>query len=347
MNAVAGYLGGRRSTTNWLERGISAWVNDVRDYCDDSVGRPISGYADLTAAYCEPARIYFALAARSRAKTCPPSEREMIYRHLFVVRTCLERAIYRSIANNRKAFEGHLFDRGFFGGSIKQGISVRFPLFSCVPTRKCAGGCYAHDGRDKHFTAIVRGVLNYVTIEWLQRSTEHQDAEAMRRFQSQIDRAIVLAKREAAEASAAGFSRRPRIRLSHVGEIASIPEMANWLGHQIKARSSGGVDAIIYTRHPKAIDLDTNALVVNFTIESNHYSRKKYAPEGSRLVASSWGGAVLGIAEVNFLEHHGEAHSVRSGAGKICPVTLDHASTPTCDSAKCTICFRQPCDIGL
>ncbi len=97
---------------------------------------------------------------------------------------------------------------------------------------------------------------------------------------------------------------------------------------------------VIYTRHPNAATLDSSLMAINLTIEGKDDKRQKFAPVGSRIVNSSWDGNVVEDVAVNFLAHHMEKASQASGTGHVCPVTADHRNTPSCDSARCDLCFR-------
>jgi deoxyribodipyrimidine photolyase len=123
--------------------------------------------------------------------------------------------------------------------------------------------------------------------------------------------------------------------------MTALPDMVNWLSKKIIYNSKNKVIPVVYTRHPNAIKLDTAAVVVNFTIESKNDLRKKYAPTGSRLVMSSWGGEVIKEVAINFIEHHGDKHFIKIGEGNVCPVTAANENFLTCDAARCTKCFDK------
>lgn len=332
----------RQKSINWNERGLDSWLSDIESKCSVASNNALMNYNHLIDAYHEPGRIYFSLAARSRASSCPPEEKAMITNQLFLARTLIETSMIKAISLNMAPFFDLIFKKGFFGYSIKQGVTVRFPLSTCKPTKRCGGGCYAHDGRDKYLASIARGVFNYLAFQYFEKTNLSEIASPhLQAFYIQIDKAINYAKSEANDAQLNGFKRRPRIRLSHVGELAANPEVTNWLAKQIDVRSSGEVDTIIYTRHPNASKLDAETMIVNFTVESDSDVRKKYAPSGAHLVASSWGGRAYESVSVNFLEHHGRTNFKMTGDGLVCPVTVNHELTPTCDSAKCSICFSN------
>ncbi len=332
----------RRKPINWSDRGIDSWIADIASACKFASDNPARNYNQLIAAYSEPGRIYFSLAARSRAASCAPEERLKIDSQLFRARVLIENSMIKAISSDSEPFHELIFKRGFFGYSIKQGVSVRFPLSTCKPTSKCGGGCYAHDGRDKHLSSIARGVFNYLAVlQFENLNLSKVSPTNLQAFYNQIDKAISYAKIDAKNSELNGFSRRPRIRLSHVGELAAIPEVSNWLAQKIFERSDGEVDSIMYTRHPNASRLDAKLMIVNFTVESDLDKRRRFAPKGAHLVASSWGGHAYESVTVNFLEHHGRINFRMTGDGPICPVTVNHELTPTCDLAKCSRCFSN------
>ena len=145
-------------------------------------------------------------------------------------------------------------------------------------------------------------------------------------------------RRESILSARQGFQRRPRIRFSHVGEMAATPQFANALAQEIVHRAPD-VRCIVYTRHPLANRFDPNLLIVNFTVDGHGDSRISFKPRAARLVSSSWDGNLLEEAEINFIEHHVEKSARPSGSGQSCPVTLHHDVTPSCDSARCEKCF--------
>ena len=229
----------------------------------------------------------------------------------------------------------------FFGCSRKQGVSIRYALASCVPTERCGGRCYAHDGRDRELQHIFRGVLNYYVGLAFEQSPPLTRTAIMERLAHAIDTAVRAALDDQVRAAESGFSRQPRIRFSHVGEMAATPGFTNELARQV-IRRNADIQCVIYTRHPRAKELDTAAMVVNFTLEGPQDSRRRFAPLGSRLVSSAWDGVAWEGADVNFLEHHVEKTAPQRGGGCVCPVTVDHKSTPSCDSARCEKCFERP-----
>ena len=226
----------------------------------------------------------------------------------------------------------------FFGKSKKQGVSIRYALASCVPTATCGGRCYAHDGRDRELLHIYRGVLNYYVGLEFENGSPQRRQQILGLLSKSIDKGVEAALVDQASALTEGYNRLPRIRFSHVGEMAATPEFTNALALEVKKRDPS-VQCVIYTRHPKAKLLDTNSLVVNFTLEGAGDVREKFVPLGARIVNSAWDGNINEAAEINFLEHHVEKSTSAQGSGSICPVTANHKKTPSCDSAHCQKCF--------
>ena len=83
-------------------------------------------------------------------------------------------------------------------------------------------------------------------------------------------------------------------------------------------------------------------MVVNFTLDDSSLDRKRFAPNNSRLVCSSFDGLLNPLVDVNFLEHHGSRHFAPVGKGKICPATDTENDGFTCDACRCDFCFKQP-----
>ena len=287
----------------------------------------------------EPSRAYYALAAMSRRAVLEEEYRDSALEMLFPLRSAIEQKIIEALGNLENPLEIALRYgcKSFFGKSIKQGISIRYPLSTCVPTQKCGGRCYAHDGRDRDFQRLFRGALNgFVGLHY--EDNERDRPAILAKLSKQIDEVIEMADAEAQTSRQEGFKRRPRIRFSHVGEMAATPVFTNDLATEINRRSPD-ISCVIYTRHPDAQLLDENVFVLNFTIEGHDDPRSKYRPSSARLVSSSWDGAICEEAEINFLEHHVEKFSALKLGEKICPVTANHSKTPTCDSARCEKCF--------
>jgi hypothetical protein len=285
-------------------------------------------------------RSYFSLAAMTRRNDLPADVRQIALNRLFRMRSTLEKVMLEELRFNAGTLSvlSHATNTSFTGKSKKQGVSIRYALASCVPTSSCGGLCYAHDGRDRELLHIYRGVLNYyVGLEYENGDTERRSMIS-KLLGKAIDSGVEAALEDQSVAASLGYDRLPRIRFSHVGEMAATPEFTNSLAREVKRRDSR-VQCVIYTRHPKAHLLDTELLVVNFTLEGAEDPRKRYIPTGSRIVNSAWNGQVYDGAEVNFLEHHVEKAAISQGLGSICPVTANHKRTPSCDLARCQKCF--------
>jgi len=285
-------------------------------------------------------RSYFSLAALTRRNVLCEDVRQDGLARLFKMRSLLEiKLLAEFLYNSARLPVLHEATKdSFFGKSKKQGISIRYALASCVPTATCGGRCYAHDGRDRELLHIYRGVLNYyVGLEFECGSPERR-RQILGLLSRSIDKGVEAALVDQASALLEGYNRLPRIRFSHVGEMAATPEFTNALALEIKKRDPQ-VQCVIYTRHPKAKLLDTNLLVVNFTLEGAGDIREKFVPNGARIVNSAWDGDINEAAEINFLEHHVEKSTIAKGAGSICPVTANHKAAPSCDSALCQKCF--------
>jgi hypothetical protein len=283
---------------------------------------------------------YYALAAASRRRQILEDERELLLAKLFAVRSKLERAICAKLESAVDVTKTAL-TKQFFGYSQKQGVSLRYPLLSCVPTARCGGRCYGHDGRDRELHHIFRGCLNYAVGRLFENGDEEVRSKLIRDFHPICQHAVKEAIEDQERAQSEGYSRLPRIRFSHIGEVAATPHFANALAKLIH-EIDPAVQCVIYTRHPGASDLDPDEFVINFTLEAENDPRKKFAPEGSRLVASAWDGKINSEAEVSFLEHHvSDVHSA-TGSGFACPVTSQHDKLKSCDEARCARCFIAP-----
>lgn len=284
---------------------------------------------------------YWRLALLSRQPGKFPVEAEKARKILFRVRTYLERCISDSIedAMSKGAFDlGHLLEKSIFSSSIKQGLSLRLPLTSCVPTDTCHWGCYAHDGMDAGRYPIIKGSINGVIAKAYESANSVMRASISTMLSRNIEKAVFQALREAENAE---FDREPRIRFSHVGEIAAYPDFANEFAKLVSEVSSAKVSCVVYTRHPNVARLDRDLYVINFTLDEDSLDRKSWIPEGVRTVFSAWNGQINKDADVNFLEHHRFSHQIPAGAGLICPVTKPAVKVKTCDAAKCDLCFRK------
>jgi hypothetical protein len=285
-------------------------------------------------------RSYFSLAALTRRANLEESFRSEGLARLFSMRTLIESKLldeFRTNSTNLDIYK-EATKPSFFGKSKKQGVSIRYALSSCVPTVRCGGRCYAHDGRDRELLHICRGVLNYYVGYEYENGNDADKEKILVSLSKAIDQGAEAALGDQVNAAKEGYSRLPRIRFSHVGEMAATPKFTNALAHQINLRDAR-IQCVIYTRHPDAILLNTKLLVVNFTLEGADDNRTRHIPDGARIVNSAWDGQLNEDAEVNFLEHHVEKASSSEGKGSICPVTASHKQTPSCDLARCEKCF--------
>ncbi|MDG2012339.1 MAG: hypothetical protein P8J33_02470 [Pirellulaceae bacterium] len=276
----------------------------------------------------------------SRKKVDPEEER-LVRERLYAVRANLDRRIectLREMFASGQIRWDKLLRRQVFGFCKKQGVSFRLSLSTCVPTKLCGGGCYAHDGRERVTSTILSGAYNTLLCE----AFESGELPAPRLLPS-IKKAIELAKRDAKLAEREfGFKRRARIRLGHVGEVTAFPQFVNWLGRTITDHSEGTVDTIVYTRHPSVVELDTSIVVVNLTLDKVSQNRRRWVKPGVRVVWSAWDGELDADSEVNFLEHHDhDQHSSPSGEGPVCPVTIASTARRVCDEFRCTKCFDR------
>jgi hypothetical protein len=302
--------------------------------------KPLDSVPAIRNSFVSFGRSYYSLAALSRRKVLAVDVRAAAMDRLFALRSLLEKQMLAGLkcsAPNTNVL-GYALKSGFFGKSIKQGVSIRFPLATCVPTTLCGGRCYAHDGRDRDLQRVFRGVLNWYVADVYENGDDITKCAVMEALSNSINDAIAAAQAECRLVASQGYSRRPRIRFSHVGEMASAPNFTQALAKEVRRRAPE-VACVIYTRHPSAKLLIGDELIVNFTVDGKDDSRVELKPRGARLVSSSWDGKLVEEAEINFLEHHVEKSSKPTGQGQCCPVTLNHHVTPSCDSARCEKCF--------
>lgn len=294
----------------------------------------------LKTQFASACRTYYTGAAVSRRARLDDQVRQSLLALLYPVRSSIEKSIVAALRKlpDQDRLLREAAGRSFFGVSAKQGVSIRYALASCVPTKRCAGGCYAHDGRDRELHLIFRGVLNYYFGQMYEEGGAAKRRSLVELLRKSIDYGIGAARADAFRAAQIGVERAPRIRFSHVGEMAQTPSFTNALGKRIREQAPE-IRCVIYTRHPNASLLDPSVFVVNFTLEGSADSRKRFAPASARIVSSAWDGVLSPDAEINFLEHHVEKTAVRNGRGSICPVTADHR-LKSCDAAGCTRCFE-------
>ena len=310
------------------------------EYEASSLTAPATSIQDLLEAFLPDLNSYFALACLARSRTAPQLLVLKAEREVFRVRVSLEQAIAAS-AHGFGLTGLYHWSSGFYGCSRKQGVSVRLPLSSCVPTSVCGAYCYAHDVLDAAPRSVVRGAVNGK----LAACYESGDPSCRQMVMDSIHPATRRAVRAAdIEASKVGtdFQREPRIRLAHVGEIAAWPEFADALARQVLEISDERVTPVVYTRHPNATKLDASRMVINFTLDESSLSRAGWVPPDARLVFAAVGGRTSSTAAVNFLEHHRWQHTQPSGDGNVCAATLPDTPVRSCDAVHCDLCFRQP-----
>ena len=337
--------GPKRKTTQPPASVIEDAVSETAK-CIIRTPQQYSSLTTLRESFVSVSRSYFSLAALTRRGALDEHIRQDGLDRLFKMRSYIETKLLYELRHNISQLPvlQEATKDSFFGKSKKQGVSIRYALASCVPTATCGGRCYAHDGRDRELLHIYRGVLNYYIGLEFENGSPKRRQEILTLLSKSIDKGVEAALVDQASALSEGYNRLPRIRFSHVGEMAATPEFTNALAAEVKKRDPR-VQCVIYTRHPDAKLLDSNFLVINFTLEGAGDVRQKFAPSGARIVNSSWDGEINEKAEVNFLEHHVEKSTNAKGAGSICPVTAHHKITPSCDSALCQKCF-VPVTIG-
>jgi len=282
---------------------------------------------------------YWNLAILSRSEKKFPLLSENAKKIIFRVRVNIEKSIEKSLAGSlQKGLIDYsdLFESNIFSESIKQGLSLRLPLSSCVPTQNCHWSCYAHDGMDAGRYPVIKGGVNGFIAKQYENGTSKTRSKIELLMHSQVDKAIRKAERDKNNAN---FQRDARIRFSHVGEIAEFPNFANFFAQMVRDRSKNSVSCVVYTRHPNVKKLDKESYVINFTLDRDSDDRRDWIPEYARIVYSAWDGLSSDMADVNFLEHHRFSHQNNIGGGKICPVTITANKLNTCDIAKCDLCF--------
>ncbi len=316
------------------------WASQLRSVRRDDIGPTV---AALTAAYKEDLSEYFRLCALARSLKAPSTLSAEATGLLFKCRTVLEKSLHDTLLCGMKGADERtiaLFANGFFGKSKKQGVSVRMPLTSCIPTVMCGAACYAHDVLDATPQSVVRGAINgWLATLWEQGDIVRREAllEALRR----PTELAVKAAFDEIRRLPRGFKRRPYIRFSHVGEIVAYASFANAVATLVKTISRGKVDCVVYTRHRNAHSLKPDLWIINFTLDPSSEERRRWAPSNARLVYSAFNGSVSGDVAVNFLEHHRHAHlPVSTGSGIVCPATAPDAPDRTCDGCRCKTCFE-------
>jgi hypothetical protein len=268
---------------------------------------------------------------------------------VFRVRVVLEQAVAAAL-DELLARQGlctaDLRRQSLHGYSKKQGVSIRMPLSSCVPTKVCGASCYAHDALDAAPASVIRGAINGAVAAWYERADAAFRKSLLVELQRPIVRMIAAAHRDA-KTAASVFKRRPRIRFAHVGEFSAFPNFANVLAKHVRDHSRGEVDCVVYTRHPDAGMLDPDLFMVLFSLDESSEARRRFVPPTARVVRSAFGGRVTDSVDVNFLEHHRWSHLEPIGTGKICPSTAPETKERTCDACRCDFCFTpKPISLG-
>jgi hypothetical protein len=300
---------------------------------------PSLSYSSVSGVFYQELRDYFALCSMARGKTALRGEAEHV---LFSTRVVIERWIQRSVKLHIKeqpAAFSQILKQKAFGESKKQGVSLRFALNSCQPTKICSNLCYAHDVLDAAPAAVIRGAINGIIAEFFEAGSAEDRQLILDAWEQHVALAVKAALLERDQSE---FPREGRIRFGHVGDGAHYAEFCNAIGRLVVRKSNGQVSPIIYTRHSMAHKLDNEVFVVNFTIDSTSEDRRKYVPIGARTVFSAFGGLTSSAAEVNFLEHHRFSHLPQIGEGHACPATLTETKIRTCDAVKCDLCFERP-----
>ena len=332
---------GRRHTLSEREQTVAAVEGML---LHEPPAPSVTSLSELRSEFEGELKLYFALAALSRAKSSPRDLVSRAHDVVFRYRTLIERRLAFTLKCARIDVPAFLLSTGcFYGFSKKQGTSVRMPLTTCKPTKLCAGACYAHDVLDAAPASVIRGVINGIVAEQFEHGPPSCRESVMLALRNHSKRAIQSSLNEVRALKGSGWTRRAFIRFSHVGEITKYPEFANALAEQVHEQSGGMVDCVVYTRHSNAAKLDPKRWVVNFTLDPASLDRRKWVPEAARIVFSAFGGVTSDQADVNFLEHHRHTHMARTaGSGRICPATLPETKERTCDACRCDCCFVAP-----
>ncbi len=328
---------------------ILVWAEKLRPQAPPN--NIISSISSIKQHYYEELQKYFSLAALSRSQTAPYKLTNRASAQLFRVRVLLEEALNVAVKEYmvfHGGAESVFFTGNFFGRSRKQGVSIRMPLTTCMPTSVCSYKCYAHDVLDATPLALYRGVVNGIVAESYEDGSDNQRQTILRLLEPQAKKAIKESKTEI-ENLPREFSRSPRIRFGHVGDIAAYPDFANALARQINRLSIGQVICSVYTRHKRARELDPDLLIINFTIDATSERHKEWVPDSARIVYAAFNGHLNEEAEINFLEHHRWQHYEPIGSGFVCPATAHDTKVRTCDACLCCRCFTPTAskkDIG-
>ncbi len=298
-----------------------------------------SSIKELLAVHYNELRKYFALAVLGHSKTAEANRAKKAQSQLYRIRVQLEKSIAYTL--NQSDFSRIMMEGNLFGASKKQGVSMRMPLWTCEPTALCANRCYAHDTLDAAPLSVLRGAINGQIAEKYENESVCERKHILDSIGFHIDRAIQSSYHEA---KTCGWTREPRIRFSHVGEIVAYENFANDLANVIREKSEGKVICVVYTRLSNVKNLDPKLWVINFTLDSSSMDRAKWIPESANTVFSAFDGITNDTAYVNFLEHHRWQHCSPKGNGIVCPATLPNTVNRTCDSLCCDRCFYHKTD---
>ncbi|WP_136809602.1 hypothetical protein [Desulfosediminicola flagellatus] len=291
-------------------------------------------------------RMYWNLCALSRSKKADQLLAKKAHKLLFTTRVKIERQVAFAIFARLERYpeeRKYLAAGKFFGRSLKQGLSLRLPLYSCKPTDSCSGACYAHDGLDASRASVVRGVFNGVLAELYERGNRQERDEIVKLLTPHCDSAIRAAYREL-DKLPLGWQRAPRIRFAHVGEAAAYPTFSSAIAKYFKVKTNGDMACTVYTRHKDAVALPPSLFIVNFTLDRDSLGeRKKWVPSWARTVFSAFDGVLSSEAAINFIEHHQNGYYAEpSGEGALCPATSPLVEEHFCDSCRCDFCFKVP-----
>ena len=320
------------------------WAQNFK-CCPRILNRTLSArnIADL---FDQDLRKYWNLCALSRNRKVDSMLVKEAYKLLFTTRVGIEKQIAKTIHGRLKLQPSevkYLAVGTVFGRSLKQGLSMRFPLYSCQPTVSCSGSCYAHDGLDASIASVVRGVFNGTLAELFESGNKEYQDKIIGLIKPHCNSAIRAAFREV-DNLPDKWKRAPRIRFAHVGEAGTFPKFSSKIAEYFKKESGGKIVCAVYTRHRRASDLSPTLFVVNFTLDRDSLEeRKGWVPSWARTVFSAFDGGVSSDVDVNFIEHHQNGYYAKpTGEGKICPATLPQATEHFCDSCRCDLCFTMP-----
>jgi len=292
---------------------------------------------------------YGRLCGMARRKDSP---RQLSRGALYNIRVHLEKAIMNHVRGRKDRFNV-LFKGDVFGRSSKQGVSFRLGLESCMPSPLCIDKCYAHDGRDAAPMSVQRGAYNSLIAELWENGDRQEHNQLTYLLVPKIRQAVKLSLKDARESP---FRRSPRIRFSHVGDIARYPRFANWVAGQCQLEvallkdNRAPLTCVTYTRHKKAKLLDPEKWQIVFSMDASSYpGRLNWIPKNAIHAWAAFDGIAqgAGVANVVFAEHHGarrlparvQANCPLRLLPFICPSTLK-GNPHGCDNNRCDFCYR-------